>query len=357
VATSAKKPRNLKLSLLISVSLSIAIIVILLWFTLTDETLDQLASASIRYEFFIAAILVNIVYWSMWGARLKVLSDAVDKTVHISWWEATKIVIANLFLASITPSMAGGEPVRIHLLTRDGLSTGSATASVLGERLLDVIFLLVAVPFAFYVFKDRIEMQLISYGLTIGIIVFAVAIILFAYAIRFPEKTKGFLVWLNIKINRLLKRPKEKQATVVTRINTEVDNFHESMVFFLTKGRRSFLGAGLLTVVFWLTGFLIPSLILLGLGLGPHFLESYAAQVLLIIIVMMPTTPGSAGVTEGGAAALYSVFIGTSFLGIFVLLFRFITYHMNLIGGAIFQYKIFRSLASLSLDNSESSEK
>ena len=317
----------------------------------------QLASATIRYEFFLAAILVNIIFWFIWGARLKVLSDSVDTTVHISWWEATKIVIANLFLASITPSMAGGEPVRIHMLTKDGLSTGSATASVLGERLLDAIFLLVAVPFAFFIFKDRIDIQFISYGLTVGIAVFALAIILFAYAIKYPDKTKRFLLYLNEKINRLLKRPHEKHTGVVERINEEVDNFHEAMVFFLTKGRKSFVAAGLITVLFWSAGFMIPSLILLGLGLPPFVIESYAAQVLLIIIVMVPTTPGSAGVTEGGVAALYSVLIGSSLLGVFVLLFRFITYHMNLIAGAIFQYKIFKSLTSLSLDSVDSKRK
>jgi uncharacterized protein (TIRG00374 family) len=65
---------------------------------------------------------------------------------------------------------------------------------------------------------------------------------------------------------------------------------------------------------------------------------------------MMPTTPGSAGITEGSTAALYSIFIGSSLIGVFVLLFRLLTYHMGLIAGAIFQYRIFKSVASFSLD-------
>ena len=109
----------------------------------------------------------------------------------------------------------------------------------------------------------------------------------------------------------------------------------------------------IITILFWCTGFMIPSMILLGLGLEPFFIESYAAQVLLLIIVMMPTTPGSAGVTEGGVIVLYGVLIGTgegSLIGVFVILFRFITYHMNLIAGAFFQYRIFKSVASFSVD-------
>jgi uncharacterized protein (TIRG00374 family) len=125
------------------------------------------------------------------------------------------------------------------------------------------------------------------------------------------------------------------------------------MVLFLTGGKKSFLGAGGLTVLMWSTGFMIPSMILLGLGLPPFFVESYAAQALLLIIVMLPTTPGSSGVTELGMAALYGVLLGASnqyLLGVFVLLFRFITYHMNMICGAIFQYRIFKSITSFSFE-------
>jgi uncharacterized protein (TIRG00374 family) len=68
---------------------------------------------------------------------------------------------------------------------------------------------------------------------------------------------------------------------------------------------------------------------------------------------MLPTTPGSSGVTELGMAGLYGVLLGVShqyLLGVFVLLFRLITYHMNVICGAIFQYRIFKSITSFSLE-------
>jgi hypothetical protein len=122
------------------------------------------------------------------------------------------------------------------------------------------------------------------------------------------------------------------------------------MIYFLTEGRKIFIIAGSFTILYWATIFLIPSMIFLGLGLKPFFVLSYAAQILLIVVIMMPTTPGSAGVTEGFVAGLYSVLIGSSLIGIFILIFRFITYHFNLIIGAIFQYRIFKSVASFSLE-------
>ncbi|MFA5102435.1 MAG: flippase-like domain-containing protein [Candidatus Thermoplasmatota archaeon] len=347
-----------KISIFVSIVLSLTIIVLILYFTIDAQTIQYLSQVSFRGVFFVffgLAILLNILYWFIWGARLKVLSNVVDPNIHIGLLEATKIVIANLFLAGITPSAAGGEPVRIYLLNKEGLSTGGATAAVLGERLIDAIFILVLVPFGFFVFKDRIDVDLISYGLMIGIIVFLLGIILFALALKYPEKTKNLLLRISSRISGLSKKP-ERHQKIVNRIGLEIDNFHSSMVLFLTRGKKSFLAASGLTVLMWSTGFMIPSMLLLALGLPPYFVESYAAQALLLILVMLPTTPGSSGVTELGMAALFGVLLGAShqyLLGVFVLLFRFISYHMNVICGAIFQYRIFKSITSFSLETIE----
>ena len=338
--------------MIIAVTLSFAIIILILYFTIDASTLNKLSSVDIKYEYFVIAIFLNILYWFLWGARIKVLSNAIDKNVKISLWKSTKIVIANLFLACITPSMAGGEPVRIHLLNKDGMSVGCATAAVLGERLLDAIFILTLVPIAFFIFKDEPGVQFLSAGLWIGVLIFILLLLLFLYTIFKPEKTKSFLILINKKLGRFSKK-KESQSKVIARINKEVDNFHNSMTTFVGEGKMALLKASILTVLFWSTGFMIPSMMLLGLGLPPYFIESYAAQVLLLVIIMMPTTPGSAGIAEVGIYGLYGVLIGTgsaSLIGVFIILYRFITYHMNLIAGAIFMQRIFKSVASFSMD-------
>jgi len=342
----------MKFPVIISITVSIAIIIVILFFTIDAETIDQLLGTKIRYEFFVIAILLNIFYWFLWGARIKILSNAMDKNINIGLIESTKIVLANMFLASITPSMAGGEPVRIHLLNKDGMNLGGATAVVLGERLLDAIFILILVPIAFFIFQGVKDLGFIGIGLMIGVFVFLIIVLLFIYAIMRPEKIKGLLIYLNKKLSRFSKK-KESKSKVTQRINREVDNFHNSMIRFAGENRKALAKASILTVIFWSIGFMIPSMILMGLGLPPYFIESYAAQVLLLVIIMMPTTPGSAGVAEAGIYGLYGVLIGTevgSLIGVFLILYRFITYYMNLIAGAFFQYRVFNSVASFSMD-------
>ena len=345
----SNKPRTIKIYVAISVILSILIILLILYFTVDANTINHLMKTHIRYEFFIAAIILQILTWIIWGARLKVLCNNVNEHSSISLWEATKIVMANMFLAGITPSMAGGEPVRIYLLNKDGISIGAATASVLGERLLDAFIILGCVPVAFIIFQQYLALGIIRLGLTIGVSVFILAIILFFLSIKYPDKTKSALIFIGKKFKRFHRKHVDG-FSIVERINKEVDTFHKGMYFFLKGGRKPFFIAGILTILYWGTAFLIPSMILLALNLPPFFLASYAAQVLLIVIIMMPTTPGSAGVGEGSIAALYSVLIGHTFIGLFVLIFRLITFHLNLIVGAIFQYKIFKSITSFSLD-------
>lgn len=350
-----KGKKTVKFSIIASILLSLIVILLVMHLTINPNDIELLRRTNIRYEFFAIAVFLNFISWCIWGLRLKILSNASDKNVNISWWKSTKIIMANHFLAGITPSMAGGEPVRIYLLSKEGMSTGCATASVFGERLIDAIFLLLCVPFALFILRNNLQdigISAIGIGLTISVILFLIAISLFFYSIFRPEKTKKILIWLNKKFSRFSK-DKEKRIKIVEKISREVDNFHCSMMSFLKEKKRVFVLSSVLTVFMWVCAWLIASFILMGLGLKPFVVESIAAQVFLIIIVMMPTTPGAAGVTEGGASGLYYFIIGESnlyLLGIFVLIFRGITYYMNLIVGAIFQYRIFKSVLSFRKD-------
>jgi len=356
VAVKTKKDRTIKIPLILSVIISIVIIALIFYFTIDSETIEQLSKTTIKYEYFFIAILLNITFWFLWGVRLKVISNRLDKNIDINLWSSTKIVIANMFLASITPSMAGGEPVRIYLLNKRGMNLGCATATVISERLVDAIIVFTIVPIAFYVFynipgiHDITDFSIISNALIIGIFVFAVFFVVFLYAIAKPDKTKRFLIWINKKISRFRKN-KESEHAVITRIKTEVDNFHKGIILFKGEGRKTLIKSIIITIFIWSTGFMIPSMILMGLGFDPYFIESYAAQALLLVIVMMPTTPGSSGVAEISSYGLYGVLLGIDnpLIGVFIILFRFVTYHMNLIAGAIFQYKEFKSIASFSL--------
>ncbi|MDY6865938.1 MAG: lysylphosphatidylglycerol synthase transmembrane domain-containing protein, partial [Halobacteriota archaeon] len=117
--------------LIISLSISIVAIIVILIFTIDDETIESLAS--IRPEFLIISMLVYLLSILTWSLRIKVISEGIGD--RISLRECTTILMSSLFAAAITPSKAGGEPVRIILMSRDRMSVGDATAVILGERI------------------------------------------------------------------------------------------------------------------------------------------------------------------------------------------------------------------------------
>ena len=349
-----KKAGRIKIYTLISLLLSLSVIALILYYTFNRDTWYYLTHTPIRYEFFLLAILLNVFSWILWGYRLQVLTNAIDKNLHIGLKESTRIVIANLFLALITPALVGGEPLRIYLLNKDGMKLGGATAAIIGERLIDAVWVLIAAPVAFLIFKDRLGDSPLTIALTIGMIIFIGFLLIILYALRNPEKIKSFVFFLNNKINRLFRKNVDAESSgFVSFVEREVDNFHTSMMFFSGEGKKTFLLASFLTIAYWMVCFMIASMLLMGLGLPPFFLESFAAQMLLIVIVSIPTTPGASGVAELSMTGLYGVVLGTTYgylLGVFVILFRFVTYYMNLIAGAIFQYRAFKSLTSFSFN-------
>ncbi len=135
--------------------------------------------------------------------------------------------------------------------------------------------------------------------------------------------------------------PKHKRLEELKeKVHQEVDNFYGAMKRFKSEGKSTLVLAFLLTITFWLIDFIIPSVILLGFGADPVWLYSIAAQFILIIIMALPTTPGSSGVAELSFASFYSTLVAAPVLGMFTVTWRLIMYYMNLIAGSTITLKI-----------------
>ena len=151
-------------------------------------------------------------------------------------------------------------------------------------------------------------------------------------AIRYPERTKEVLMklvhWLVPKFSWWSELSPE---TLVNLANREIDNLFGSMIRFTGTARAGLLGGGITTGLFWVTEFLVASVIMMGLGLGPAIVESFFFQILIAIINMIPLTPGSSGVIELSTSSLYALLIPTGMIGIFVLLWRFVTFYLNIV--------------------------
>mgnify|MGYP000872144400 CR=1 FL=1 len=327
--------------LLVSISFSALVMAGVLYFSVDETTIDYISRVNPFY--LLLAALLHIVSLGFWALRIQKMSASLGYRVNFK--HCLNLVLANMLVAAVTPSQAGGEPVRIHELYRAGVPVGDATAVVVMERILDGIVLGALGAFAM-LFLGRYWSSLASGFSGVSFIMYAawifvtLFVLIFVYSVRNPDYLKRVLRRMSCWIDRRwhLKRLEHLLGT----IDREVDNFNQGLVKFVNYGRSGLVWGMFFTVLFWFSEFIIASLLLMGLGQSPYLIESFVVQLVLAIIMMIPLTPGGSGVAELGATSFYSLFIPSSIVGIFVLLWRLILYYLNILLGLLPSLSIMR---------------
>ncbi len=315
----------------ISLGFSAVVLVAVLYFTVDAETITYLRQLKVTY--LILAICIHLVALIFWALRIKFMSRSLGYRVGFLY--SLNLVFANMLVAAITPSQAGGEPVRIHELYRAGVKIGDATAIVLTERILDGIVL--GVGGAFFMFVLGSEWQRIgsafSYLMYISWIVITAFVILFIYSVKKPDLLKRIIHAVSGRFTR--KWESRKIEKFAQSIDREVDNFHQTLTDFMSHGKGGLVSGVLFTALFWFCEFIIVSFLLIGLGQPPIFVESLIVQLVIALIMMIPLTPGGSGIAEIMFTSLYGLFVNSSILGILVVLWRSILFYFNILLGLI----------------------
>lgn len=241
----------------------------------------------------------------------------------MSYTRAIEITLNSMFLAAITPSSAGGEPLRIKMLSDSGMALGKSTFVVITERVLDSLFFILALP-TFLIFTGFAS----ELGSRVAII-FIIIFIFFIYFLYTILRDENSIQKFSKLANKILKKQK-----LADRLEIEMKNFREGSLKLLSDPLYLTM-LFTITALMWSACFVIPSLILLSFNQDPCILLSYTSQLIIIVISLIPLTPGSSGVAETSMAYLYSNFVDLSILGSLVALWRLITYHLNIIFGAL----------------------
>lgn len=315
----------------ISIGISIFILILVLYFTVDENTIQYLKK--IDPLFLLIALLMHLAAMLFWALRIKLMSKSLGYKVKLR--VCLNLVFANLLIAAVTPSQAGGEPVRIHELYKAGVKIGDATAVVIMERVLDAVYFGFAGALAILLLGDLLNQVSpgISTMMIIGWIFMMACVVIFIQGVRNPEFLKRILMKISEYVHKIKKI--ERMDHLFGQIDKEVDNFHQSTIQFASHGKGGLIWGSIFTVLFWVFEFLIASFILMGLGEPPFFVESFIVQLIIAILMLIPLTPGGSGVAEVSAISLYGLFVDSSIVGVFVLLWRLILYYTNIIIGIL----------------------
>jgi len=326
----------------ISIGFSLLVLAVILLFTVDAQTFVLLEQ--MNPFFILLALLIHLAALFFWSLRIWFMSRGLGYRVPLL--HCVNLVYANLLVAAITPSQAGGEPVRVHELYRAGVKVGDATAIVITERILDGIVL--GLGGAFFMFVLGSIWQTIgsvySYFLYISWIFITGLVLLFLYSVKNPLILKNFLGGIARRIARF--RGKERADYYAQRIDREVDNFHSTLTLFIRQGKKGLLLGLVCTALFWFLEGIIVSVILVGLSQPPILIESLIIQLIIAIIMMIPLTPGGSGIAEVLFSTMYALYIPHALIGVVVLLWRSILYYSNILLGFLGSLVIVRREAA-----------
>ena len=319
----------------VSVSVSAVTLALILLLMEGEDLLVSLQAVDPVY--LLLAVGVHVLGWVFWGARIDIFSRASD--IKLGLRKSMEVVVSSTFVASITPSYAGGEPLRVYLIGKEKGLAGAASAIVFAERALDFVFIILFALVGMFYLRGRFgDIANLDIAFTMGFILIAVAVFAIAVAFFRPGLIKRFFGVFEGPIENF------REGTL-EQIFREVDSFHEILWMFLRQKRRYLLGAFLCTGFLWALHFSIPYIIFVGMDSEVDFLTVWFGYFLVLLFLLIPLAPGGSGLAEVGGFVVYSALTGAASIGVMVLLWRLTTYYVNLFLGGFVVGKVLKDLA------------
>lgn len=160
-----------------------------------------------------------------------------------------------------------------------------------------------------------------------------VAILLFV--VSFSKKSNAWLLKTGLNILTKLKIVKDKEKTYVAW-KDRLDDFHES-ASHLKKNKGLFLKGVIYNFLGLVSYYIIPLLIAYSMGsyTSMNGLEAIVASAYVLIMASFVPIPGASGGIEYGFLSFFGNFIKGPMLSAMLLMWRFVTYYLPMILGAI----------------------
>ena len=303
---SESSGKRFRLTTIIKLFFSFGLIGIVLYFSDLEEFIQAAKNVSFIYLLAFALLIyldrALVVY--KWNLLLKV------RGAHVSFVHLYLLYSTALLAGVVLPSTVGGDMFRVYDLSKHNVSARVSVASIIVERILGFMCILViaaiGIGVAIYLISD-IDGQIVSivWTLAFGILICAS----FVFVIR----NNAF----NIQLEKLSQRFRDRKVVVfLYDIYQHCRDYRDH-----TKVLAKVIAYTLLrqTVPIFMNIILVYAF-----GLGASFLELFAIIPLIVLGVRLPISIGGIGVQEG----LYVVLFGLVGVSVSQALLLSLTYRV-----------------------------
>ena len=312
----------------------IAITLLVLVLVLKDDFSSIVnALCNINLWYILIALVLFFLYIFL---RAYVCYKTVDDK-NFSLMESFKHNVIVQFFNGITPFSTGGQPMEIYMLTEHGINANKGTMYILQNFVFYQIALVLlglgAVIYnAIYNLYPKVPIlqQLVLIGFIINTLV-AVVIVFVSFSEKFTKFCIRVMLFLLSKMH-LVKDKEQAKKNWTERL----EEFHKCAK--VLRQRKSLFVSGILLNVISLACFYaIPLFIAYSMGdyssMGLSAAITSSAYVFLMGSFV--PIPGASGGIEYGFLSFFGNFFAASKASAILLIWRFITYYLPMIVGAV----------------------
>jgi hypothetical protein len=319
--------KNIKKNSYLLLIITVIVLVLILKDNI-NTTIHLLTNLNIIY-ILLAVILVFLSIALKGYANYLIVNDSNK----ISIKEAIKHNLITQFFNGITPFSSGGQPMEIYMLTEHKISLTKATnytiQSFIFYQIALVICGIIAVSynFIFHIFpKVKLLKHLVLLGFAINILV-----VIFLIMISYSEKTTKKLSKIVIKLSKTL-----KLNITDEEINKKFSDYYNGFQELKKNKKLTIIGITL-NIVSLICLYITPLFILYAMNdyTSLNVINTLTTSAYVYVIGSFVPIPGASGGIEYGFSQFYGNFIEVGTVSATLLVWRFITYYLGVIVGAI----------------------
>ena len=326
--------KNNKLKFVINIIVIFLVLLIVLYFSLKDDyyaIISSIQNMKVIYVFF--AIIVLVIYRALASLAHYLLIKQNNES--ISYLKMFQINFIILFFHGVTPFAGGGQPMEVYFLHKEGIPVTKATNITLQNFIVYQISLVLMgiIALVYNLFfnlfpSDHLIKKLVILGFVINLLVLIVT-----YVISFGEKLNRFILEKGIHFVAKIGILKDEEA-MQNRFKTYITNFHRNALELRHK-RYLLVFYVLINMLGLAFLYSMPFVVASGLGVRLSLMKSIVATAYVMIIGSFVPIPGGTGGIEYGFMFFYSYFIKGSILNAIMLVWRFVSYYVGMIFGAL----------------------
>lgn len=323
------KKRTLNLLIIVIFTL------IVLYFSLKDnyhEIITSILNADIRWLFISYLLVLGYTF-----LKAIVTNNIINNFKGYGIKKTFSLQLMTFFFNAVTPFSTGGQPFQVYVLKKNKLTLSEGTNVVIQESIIHQIAIII-VGFLTIIINQIFKICPIDGIIFILLIVGFLAnllVLVLLFVVSYGKKIDKLLIGWVVNLLTFFKIVKDKEKQT-KKLNKSIENFNVN-ARLLISNKKKFIKLILLNCLAFMCLYIVPLTVLFSLGNYNSF-DGVTAIVLVSFVSIISSyvpLPGGIGGQEYLFVTLFGFYLQKPLLSTLMLLWRFITYYLPMIVGAI----------------------